>query len=84
MLRESGTVLIHVQLVCERAPARVRVCVAKVLTRQRESTVLSDDLLLNDTVIPKSKYEPRHELFNNVLCATSKASNLPAHTRSLV
>ena len=27
--------------------------------------------------------EPRHEISNNVLCATSKASDQPAHTRSL-
>ena len=28
--------------------------------------------------------EPRHELFNNVECATSKCSDQPAHMRSLV
>ena len=28
--------------------------------------------------------EPRHEISNNVICATSKASDQPAHTRSLV
>ena len=28
--------------------------------------------------------EPRHEIFNNVVCATSKASDQPAHTRSLI
>ena len=26
--------------------------------------------------------EPRHEISNNVVCATSKASDQPAHTRS--
>ena len=31
-----------------------------------------------------SQYEPRHEISNNVVCATSKASDQPAHTRSLV
>ena len=31
-----------------------------------------------------SKYEPRHEISNNVLCATSKGSDQPAHTRSLI
>ena len=30
------------------------------------------------------QYEPVHEIFNNVLCATSKASDQPAHTRSLI
>ena len=28
--------------------------------------------------------EPRHEIPNNVVCATSKASDQPAHTRSLI
>ena len=29
-------------------------------------------------------YEPVHEVSNNVVCATSKASDQPAHTRSLI
>ena len=28
-------------------------------------------------------YEPVHEIFNKLVCATSKASDQPAHTRSL-
>ena len=28
--------------------------------------------------------EPRHEIFNNVVCATSKASDQTAHMRSLI
>ena len=28
--------------------------------------------------------EPRHEISNNVVCATSKASDKPAHMRSLI
>ena len=28
--------------------------------------------------------EPVHEISNNVVCATSKASDQPAHTRSLI
>ena len=31
-----------------------------------------------------SKYEQRHDISNNVVCATSKASDQPAHTRSLI
>ena len=27
--------------------------------------------------------EPQHEIFNNVVCATSKASDQPVHTHSL-
>ena len=30
------------------------------------------------------KFEPVHEISNNVVCATSKASDQPAHTRSLI
>ena len=30
------------------------------------------------------KYEPVHEISNNVVCATSKASDQPAHTPSLI
>ena len=29
-------------------------------------------------------YEPVHENCNNLVCATSKASDQPAHTRSLI
>ena len=28
--------------------------------------------------------EPRHEMSNNVVCATSKGSDQPVHTRSLI
>ena len=28
--------------------------------------------------------EPRHEISNDVVCATSKGSDQPAHTRSLI
>ena len=30
------------------------------------------------------RYEPRHEISNNVVCATSKGSDQPAPTRSLI
>ena len=30
------------------------------------------------------KNEPVHEISNNLVCATSKASDQPAHTRSLI
>ena len=32
----------------------------------------------------KEIYEPVHEISNNLVCATSKASDQPAHTRSLI
>ena len=31
-----------------------------------------------------NKNEPRHEIANNVVCATRKASDQPAHSRSLI
>ena len=40
---------------------------------------------LNQRPIPSVlTNEPRHEISNNVVCATSKASDQPAHTRSLI
>ena len=30
------------------------------------------------------RYEPRHEVFNNVTCTTSKGSDQPGHTHSLI
>ena len=35
-------------------------------------------------VVDVLKYEPVHEISNNLVCATSKASDQPAHTRSLI
>ena len=32
----------------------------------------------------KILFGPRHEISNNVVCATSKGSDQPAHTRSLI
>ena len=32
----------------------------------------------------KKSYEPVHEISNNVVCATGKASDQPANTRSLI
>ena len=34
--------------------------------------------------ITEKPYEPVHEISNNVVYATSKASDQPAHTRSLI
>ena len=35
-------------------------------------------------LIADSIIEPRHEISNNVVCETSKASDQPAHMRSLI
>ena len=37
-----------------------------------------------DSDVDQDTYDPRHEISNNVVCATSKASDQPAHTRSLI
>ena len=36
------------------------------------------------TVLTDVAYEQVHEISNDVVCATSKASDQPAHTRSLI
>ena len=44
-----------------------------------------DCLLVIWVITPKLMlFEPRHEISNNVVRATSKASDQPAHTRSLI
>ena len=43
--------------------------------------LLTGTLSLNSI---KTIIEPVHEIFNNVVCVTSKASDQPAHTRSLI
>ena len=40
--------------------------------------------LLTCTLTVSSPYEPGHEISNNVVYATSKGSDQPAHTRSLI
>ena len=45
-----------------------------------ETIKASESLLM----VEKKQNEPRHEISNNVVCATSKASDQPAHTRSLI
>ena len=53
-----------------------------LLTRNVSSVILSGvgDAFLDQTI----RYEPVHEISNNLVCATSKASDQPAHTRSLI
>ena len=40
--------------------------------------------VLSQKAIATNVYGPVHEICNNVVCATSKASDQPAHTRSLI
>ena len=39
---------------------------------------------LNHMSMYEHVYQPVREISNNVVCATSKASDQPAHTRSLI
>ena len=43
--------------------------------------VMNDFRIRNASFV---KIEPVHEISNNVVCATRKASDQPAHTRSLI
>ena len=40
--------------------------------------------ILGTHLWPLSVYEPRHEISNNAVYTTSKSSDQPAHTRSLI
>ena len=40
--------------------------------------------VVTGTLRVKELFEPVHEISNNVVCATTKASYQPVHTRSLI
>ena len=44
----------------------------------------NDNYPVNMSTENAHNYEPRHEISNNVVCATSKGSDQPAHVRSLI
>ena len=46
--------------------------------------ILQIDFKKLKSVEHENRFEPLHEISNNVVCATSKASDQPAHTRSLI
>ena len=46
--------------------------------------ILSSILTILKWLNPTKLIEPVHEITNNVVCATSKASDQPAHMRSLI
>ena len=60
------------------------------LLHQTFQSVIFNDINYLKTVFFKAKsvclltYEPLHEISNNVVWATSKVSDKPAHTRSLI
>ena len=45
--------------------------------------VLKSGIAFFGAYCKESTNEPRHEISNNVACATSKAANQPAHMRSM-
>ena len=49
-----------------------------------ESTIVKMPHCWKSHVTAPMIYEPVHEISNNVVCATSKASDQPAHTCSLI
>ena len=67
------------------------VCEQRRLWRVYSFEDSREPLLLNNLISTKNlcaglkhTCEPRHEISNNVLCATSKGSDQPAHMRSLI
>ena len=60
----------------------------RALVRLYLYTGWSEPFLLTNSISTKILcwviYEPRHQISNNVVCATSKGSDKPAHMRSLV
>ena len=56
-------------------------CSNAVNIRGNFYTMPLGDITINNVFISN---EPVHEISNNVVCATSKASDQPAHTRSLI
>ena len=46
--------------------------------------IVNTQYLTNLYPVEIRQSEPQHEISNNVVCATSEASDQPAHTRSLI
>ena len=61
-----------------------------ILTFKSKTHISSPKPLLTSTLLRQSRliyiktFEPWYEISNNVVCATSKGSDQPAHTRSLI
>ena len=71
-------VFIHIHALCIRASkalSSLRMLARALLAHQYDKYYVFMYWLIN---------EPRHEISNNVFCETSKASDQPAHTRSLI
>ena len=51
--------------------------------KQREARIANNNVLFA-RVAARYCIKSQHEISNNVVCATSKGSDQPAHTRSLI
>ena len=56
----------------------IRLCILRL------SCTVVDHTRHTQVFLEHNLYEPRHEISNNVVCATSKASDQPAHMHSLI
>ena len=54
------------------------------ITSKPYSSVMVDNKADTQSKLRSENFEPMHEISNNVVCATSKAYDQPAHTRSLI
>ena len=70
----------RLEKLCESLPADDSHEVLGLIRFLKEARVFEDCLLL----IVELLFEPVHEISNNVVCAISKGSDQPAHTRSLI
>ena len=59
-------------------------CIGASISRSRLHFALPNVVLLLESVYVVYIIEPWHEISNNVVCATSNASDQPAHTHSLI
>ena len=60
-----------------------------LIRTDRTSVLIWIQTICHSATVPerifwKKSFEPRHEISNNVVCATSKASDQPVHMRSLI
>ena len=73
----------HFQELCFSKVSNVR-SISESFGEPHVSLILTNQcltIMVRDWTVIK---EPVHEISNNVVCATSKASDQPAHTRSLI
>ena len=61
-----------------------RVLVNRLKIVVRLTDCLDMTIFIDGDVRQKNPNEPVHEISNNVVCATSKTSDQPAHARSLI